>query len=96
MTDKQYEIIGSIRIRRDFLKQVSMALHCDKAVKIDIDLGTYRVNNDATLMHAFTDFIDKQLAETESLLSNIVINIPPADSQTMEQLLNQLKEEGLI
>lgn len=96
MTDKQYEIIGSIRIRRSFLEQVSMDLHCDRAVKIDIGLGTYCINNDATLMHAFTDFIDKQLAETERLLNNIVINVPPVDPLTMEQLLTQLKQEGLI
>ena len=96
MTDRQYAIIGHIRSRRDFLKQVSMDLHCDRAVKIDIDHGTYRINNDATLMHAFTDFIDKQLAETERLLNNIVINVPPVDPLTMEQLLNQLKQEGLI
>lgn len=96
MTDRQYAIIGHIRSRRDFLKQVSMDLHCDRAVKIDIDHGTYRINNDATLMHAFTDFIDKQLAETERLLSSIVIDVSAADTSTAVQLLNQLKEEGLI
>ena len=91
MTDRQYEIIGCIMARRDFLRRVSIDLHCDKAVKIDIDHGTYRVNNDATLMHAFTHFIDEQLAETERLLDSIIIGAP-ADSQ----ILKRLEEEGLM